>query len=849
MKSKLLLSRRQFLMATAVAATTAPVFNVESGPWPVPSPEIPQLVGAKPLFYNYDAWNTFLLGADDPSIQGNFEFLFQTGVTTLMLSPSVGQAFICRPGTTLEMCHRGIPPSSADLDTFTSQCWAGGRVYLEAAAAVVRRWSLEGVDPYEVALSRAKDLGLRVVISLRLNDVHTLASCPSGPYSDEFYRNHQDWRVPGYQTLDFSHAEVRQRRVDQIQELVSRYAVADGVELDFVRGAPYFSDGDPASQVSLMTDFVSQVATVSANVGKSRGRPLGVSVIVPSSLANCLEYRVDPLTWARNGYIDAITLKRFLRLTADLDIEAFKERAPGVPIYGCLEFLISSGAGFTPQRPATTETYRGLAAALYARGADGMYLYNMYAGRTAGAPMTAHFEPVAVLNHLAVPKVLTRTNCLFLATRKDSVDQGDETRPDVTLPAAQLAQDAPLEAEIYVGAPSSSSSFTLRIIGANLASATLSVEVNGHPLGPQAAGTTPTLFPELYNGLAPAVADCVDFQVPVWFLFAGRNAVVLHAHSGTSSGSIDVETIELASYAPQEVTPEMLAVATTSENVRVGFSGLGGLRYRVERSTDLRNWLTLTTITMPFDGIYTYFDSAPPQVAAFYRALSELAPEPLPSGAVAWWHAQDTAGDAIGGNNGSLEGGATFTNGKVGRAFLFNGTSGFITIANNGSMDFGVGDFTIEGWCRFDSFATDGEILHKVTGTVPSDQTYFLEFSAIPGQPSLRFMVRNTDANQNDLVVPVSLVLGLWYHVAAVRATNMNSLYLDGALIGSQIEGASVDTGAGGNARIGNIAPNGVSGQARFFAGAIDELSLYNRALSSSEISAIYDADSAGKSV
>src|ERR1039457_2242569 len=217
MKIPTRLTRRQFLTTAAVAAASVPVLRVQSRP--SPAPELQGLTGPRPLFYNYDAWNAFLLGADDSSIQSNLAPLFQTGVTTLMLSPNVGQAFICRPGTDLEMCHGGVPPSSAEVGAFISQCWPTGSVYIQAAAAVVRRWSVEGVDPYAVALSKAKEMGLSVFISFRLNDVHTLAACPGGPYTDAFYRAHPDWRASNSPTLDFSNVGVCDKRVAQIQEL------------------------------------------------------------------------------------------------------------------------------------------------------------------------------------------------------------------------------------------------------------------------------------------------------------------------------------------------------------------------------------------------------------------------------------------------------------------------------------------------------------------------------------------------------------------------------------------------------------------------------------------------------
>src|SRR5579859_4028986 len=52
---------------------------------------------------------------------------------------------------------------------------------------------------------------------------------------------------------------------------------------------------------------------------------------------------------------------------------------------------------------------------------------------------------------------------------------------------------------------------------------------------------------------------------------------------------------------------------------------------------------------------------------------------PPPSGLVNWWTADGDAVDIVGGDNGTSEGGVTFTNGEAGRAFSFDGSSGFIS--------------------------------------------------------------------------------------------------------------------------------------------------------------------------
>jgi len=52
---------------------------------------------------------------------------------------------------------------------------------------------------------------------------------------------------------------------------------------------------------------------------------------------------------------------------------------------------------------------------------------------------------------------------------------------------------------------------------------------------------------------------------------------------------------------------------------------------------------------------------------------------PVPSGLIAWWPGDGFALDVEGTNNGTLQGGAAYTNGLVGEAFSFSGTSAYVS--------------------------------------------------------------------------------------------------------------------------------------------------------------------------
>ena len=81
----------------------------------------------------------------------------------------------------------------------------------------------------------------------------------------------------------------------------------------------------------------------------------------------------------------------------------------------------------------------------------------------------------------------------------------------------------------------------------------------------------------------------------------------------------------------------------------------------------------------------------------------------------------------------------------------------------------------------------------------------------------------------------------VWYHVAVTNTGNTAILYLNGTQVASGDLG--MDTPAGTPFYIGQIPGDDF----RRLQGQVDEVSIYNRALSADEIQAIADAGSAGK--
>jgi len=205
-----------------------------------------------------------------------------------------------------------------------------------------------------------------------------------------------------------------------------------------------------------------------------------------------------------------------------------------------------------------------------------------------------------------------------------------------------------------------------------------------------------------------------------------------------------------------------------------------------------------------------------------------------PSGLVSWWPAEGDAKDASDGNSGTLQNGVGFTNGIVGRAFGFNGAGQAVDVGNPPNLQ--LQNFTIEGWIRrystsasWDPSYTVGAVFHCAwggygLGLVDDGRIYLSKvgYSAVYSTMTL------TDTNS-------------FHHVAVTKSATNVVIYIDG--IGESV--GPYDPGFVFNGPMA-IGARGMDYVATF-RGAIDEMSIYNRALSTGEIQAIYSAGSLGK--
>jgi chitodextrinase len=183
-----------------------------------------------------------------------------------------------------------------------------------------------------------------------------------------------------------------------------------------------------------------------------------------------------------------------------------------------------------------------------------------------------------------------------------------------------------------------------------------------------------------------------------------------------------------------------------------------------------------------------------------------------------------TAADATGnGNAGALTNGPTWTAGKYGGALSFDGNNDFVLVNSSASLTL-TNAMTLEAWV-FPTSSAGGwhAIMQKEV------DAYFLHSGG--GGPPLDPTAGGTFSGQLSYFAASSLMtLNSWNHVAFTWDGSIMRLYVNGVAAATQNRGGTLQSTTT-PLRIGGNSPYG-----EMFQGRIDEVRIYNRALTQTEV-------------
>jgi glucose/arabinose dehydrogenase/chitodextrinase len=206
-------------------------------------------------------------------------------------------------------------------------------------------------------------------------------------------------------------------------------------------------------------------------------------------------------------------------------------------------------------------------------------------------------------------------------------------------------------------------------------------------------------------------------------------------------------------------------------------------------------------------------------------ATTQAGPPPS-SGLVAAWGMNEGTGTAVsdlsGNANTGTASGATWTTGRYGQALAFDGVDDVVVVPDSSSLDLSTG-MTLEAWV----YPTTTLVSWKAILQKQVD-AYFLNGNTSNNRPG----VGGTFSGACCTLIEGqgALPLNQWTHVAGTYDGAQLRLYVNGVQVASQARTGSLEVNAF-PLRIG-----GNTYSTEFFPGRIDEVRIYNRALSAAEI-------------
>jgi hyaluronoglucosaminidase len=183
--------------------------------------------------------------------------------------------------------------------------------------------------------------------------------------------------------------------------------------------------------------------------------------------------------------------------------------------------------------------------------------------------------------------------------------------------------------------------------------------------------------------------------------------------------------------------------------------------------------------------------------------------------------------------------------GAENRAPHFDGDTSYVSIPDSATFD-QTGAITMEAWIKLDEYPeANGGIVAKYLGE-GNQRGYEMYVNIQNGGEGELGMVISADgtfATAANLIDDQPLPLGEWLHVASVFAPDQFlRLYIDGELVAEMVEGGGVNipsTAFSNSAELW-IGRQFSSSSTFHFPGLIDEVALYDRALTADEIQLHY---------
>ncbi len=241
--------------------------------------------------------------------------------------------------------------------------------------------------------------------------------------------------------------------------------------------------------------------------------------------------------------------------------------------------------------------------------------------------------------------------------------------------------------------------------------------------------------------------------------------------------------------------------------------------------------------------------SAAPEGSAAGGVRAAIPVSRLPQGLVHYWRFDEGSGtvaaDAVNGNNGSLFGNPAWIPGVSGKAIFFDGVDDEIYIPQSFPSTLPLhqnGNFSLLFWIK------RVDTRHRTIFWTRGDSTDANRFhiNTMDGSGSLGMDYRAPDGTIHGIgSASFSLPANQWTHVAIVRSGNTYLRYRNGHLVDQWVDSAPALPTYSGPWYIARAASS--SSAHAYFLGALDEVAIFNVALSAEQIQEYYNSSANGQ--
>ncbi len=224
---------------------------------------------------------------------------------------------------------------------------------------------------------------------------------------------------------------------------------------------------------------------------------------------------------------------------------------------------------------------------------------------------------------------------------------------------------------------------------------------------------------------------------------------------------------------------------------------------------------------------------------------------PPPSGMAAWYSFDQSGSsqqDLTSYNNTATAHATTSIAGEVSNALQFDGTASFVQAPDQSWLNMGAGNLSLDAWVKISNPADDNGVVVLVD---KRQSTPILGYHLFLYYGRLGLQLADSSGYSNYISTTAVPADNLWHLVAVTVVRNSHTggvWYLDGH---------PIDVPFDPTARIGSLNSSGTPlligvrqaglGGGAFFKGGLDELEIFSRALSATEILSLYQAGPAGK--